>query len=226
MNKKLDTLEERVEKSLKAILNAPIADSLKTKQMQDIFEKQINILGFLVRNNKSKDKGLNEIITKYNTLSKKNFTLDVKVFYEDEDVLVDDINYLGIYIRNIYKIDLDALIKGKKADIVQSTVSEVQQKDRGFANKFGSFAMPGFGSVDGIPNEANPYFISLANIRLNDEIRKGNVYAFQSKPKLIPIFKYLIVAFALLATLGCILVGIGMILSKGDMVAGKENEYT
>ena len=217
MEKKFNDLEEKVEKSLDAILKSAIADGLKTQQLQNIFEKQINVLGFLVRHNKSKDKKLNEIITKYNTLSKKNFILDTKVFYEDVDLLNDDINYLGIYIRNIYKIDLDALIKGKKADIVQSSVSEVQQKDRGFGNKFGSFAMPGLGNMEGIPNESNPYFISLANIRLNDEIRKGNVYAFKSKPKLIPIFKYIIVTFSFLAMIACILIGIGMILSKDDM---------
>lgn len=214
MSNNLIKLEEQVQKSLIAIINSPIASGLKTKQLQEIFEKQINILGYLVKTNKSKDKQLTDIIEKYNAISNRNFTIDTKTSYEDNDVLADDINYLAIYIRNIYKIDLDALVSGKKADIVQSSVSEVQQKDRGFANKFGSFAMPGFGASEGLPNESNPYFISLANMRLNDEIRKGNVYAFKTKPKIIPILKYLIVVFSLLATLSCILVGVGMILCK------------
>jgi uncharacterized protein YlzI (FlbEa/FlbD family) len=175
--------EEKLQKSLLAILNSNVASGLKTKQFQEIFEKQINILAYLVKENKSKDNQLNEIIDKYKTTYKKDFTINNLIHYDDQDILSDDINYLAIYVRNIYKIDMDALIKGKKADIVQSSVSEVQQKDRGFANKFGSFAMPGFGAANGLPNEANPYYISLANMRLNDEIRKGNIYAFKTKPK-------------------------------------------
>lgn len=227
MKNNLNKQEEQLQKSLLAILNSSVASGLKTKQFQDIFEKQINILGYLVRTNKSKDKNLNEIIEKYNNISKKNFEIDTKLFYEDNDLLLDDINYLNIYVRNIYKIDLDALIQGKKAEIVQSSVSEVQQKDRGFANKFGSFAMPGFGGMDNIPNESNPYFISLANLRLNDEIRKGNIYAFKTKPKWIPLLKYLIVTFSLLATISCVLIGAGMIIvskNETNIASGNGND--
>jgi hypothetical protein len=222
----LTNLEEKLNKSLLTILNSPnLAAGLKTKQLQDIFEKEMNILGFLIKNNKSANQDLGTIIEKYNTLSKKKFVLDSKIFYEDKDLLTDDINYLNIYIRNIYKIDLDALAEGKKANITQSSVSEVQQKDRGFAKQFGGFAMPGFGNIEGMPSESNPYFISLANMRLNDEIRKGNVYAFKTKPKIIPILKYVIIALALLATLSCVFVGIGLIISNGNKNLDTDNSW-
>lgn len=216
MTHNLTKLQEQQEKALLAILNASLANELKNQQFQGVFEKQINILNYLVNENKSNDAKLKQIISGYSNFSKKRFTPIEMKPYEDYDLLSDDINYLPIYIRNIYKIDLDALVSGKKADIVQSSVSEVQQKDRGFASKFGSFAMPGFGSMDGIPNEANPYYISLANMRLNNEIRNGNIYAFKTKPKWMPIIKYLIIAFSILAAFSCVLVGIGMILCKNE----------
>jgi hypothetical protein len=91
-----------------------------------VIEKQLNILSYLEKVNKAKTLVSTKLLEKYNTIAKKNYVIHKNISYDDNDALIDDINYLNVYIRNMYKIDVEALAQGKEAKVSTPTVSEAQ----------------------------------------------------------------------------------------------------
>jgi hypothetical protein len=177
--------QEKIVKNLKTVFNAPsMKDTLKHANFQTIIEKQLNILAYLEKINKSKKNESAELLTTYNQLSGKNFTIDKNVSFIDNEALVDDINYLNVYIHNIYKIDIEALAAGKDAKISQPTVSEVAPVAASSGFPFAAGA-----AMNNLPPNQNPINLTTANLRIHQEAMQGKVYLFKTKPKYMPLLK-------------------------------------
>jgi hypothetical protein len=180
----LPKLQEKVTKDLQTILKAPsMANAFQQPNFQTVVEKQLNVLAYLEKTNGSKETKVNELLQSYNQLSGKHFTIDQNISFIDHETLVDDVNYLGIYIRNIYKIDLAMLAAGKQANITSPTVSEAAPKSAGGATPF---ALPG---MDNLPPGQNPMSVAMASARIHQEFLQGKIYIFKTKPKVIPLIK-------------------------------------
>ncbi|MDR1991738.1 MAG: hypothetical protein LBP70_03360 [Mycoplasmataceae bacterium] len=189
-------------------------DTLKHANFQTIIEKQLNILAYLEKINKSKKNESAELLTTYNQLSGKNFTIDKNVSFIDNEALVDDINYLNVYIHNIYKIDIEALAAGKDAKISQPTVSEVAPVAASSGFPFAAGA-----AMNNLPPNQNPINLTTANLRIHQEAMQGKVYLFKTKPKYMPLLKWIASALLLLFSMSMIFIGVGLICSKNSIHA-------
>jgi hypothetical protein len=206
--------QRKIVKNLEAIFNAPsMKNALLQSNLQSIIEKQFNILAYLEKKHKNKIIKSDKLLVTYNQLANKHFTIDQNVSFEDDEILVDDINYLNIYIRNIYKIDLDSLAAGKEVKIATPTVSEAVPQQTVAANPF-PFMMPGMAS--NLPNEQNPMYTAMANARIQQESMQGKVYLFKTKPKYMPLLKWIISVLLLLFCFASLFVAIGMICASGS----------
>ncbi|MDE6476586.1 MAG: hypothetical protein K2L48_00005, partial [Mycoplasmoidaceae bacterium] len=163
-------------------------------QLQEIIKKELNILFFLVRKNKSTDVLPNKLLKQFNDLSKINFTYDPKYKPKDSYQLVDDVNYLGVYIKNIFKVDLHNL---GKLDTIK--VEQAQPTNN-------NARVPG---AEGIYN--NPFLQAPAQMRLQTDIRSGKVYPYKTKPTLILTIKKIMIYVLLVFSISLILTGIFMI---------------
>ncbi|MDR2823216.1 MAG: hypothetical protein LBV37_01645, partial [Mycoplasmataceae bacterium] len=93
----------KLSKNLNLIFTSPVfANALKAPAFQVIIEKQLNILNFLESKNSVTKPITPDFIIKYNTITAKKFSIDSKVNYADLGEMVDDINYLEVYIKNIF----------------------------------------------------------------------------------------------------------------------------
>jgi hypothetical protein len=210
----LKTEQQKIIKNLETIFNAPsMKPALLQSNLQSIIEKQFNILAYLEKKHKNKIIKSDKLLATYNQLTNKHFNIDRNVKFEDDEVLADDINYLNVYIHNIYKIDIEALASGKNAKIVTPTVNEVTPQNTN-ANPF-PFMMPGM--AGNLPPDQNPMYTAMANARIHQESVQGRVYLFKTKPKYIPLVKWIIFGLLLLFFLAALFVGIGMICANGTI---------
>lgn len=130
MELNLKELQSKLYDNLFVILNSQKIGygELRKDSFLQIIEKQFNILYFLETKNGSKHDQSTEIITRYNTLLNKKFEIDKTLKYPDMDNLIDDINYLNVYYKNIMKIDLNEFSKKYKGDILKQAVNVEKDK--------------------------------------------------------------------------------------------------
>ncbi len=193
------------------------------EQFKNVIKKELNILFYLKKKNKSSETLPNKLLDRFNELSKSNFVVDETINYSDKFQLLDDINYLSIYIKNIFKVDISDLNKLDTSKVEEVKTEDVnpRQTNNTYSNPFGKFA--------GTSGINNPFLQMSAQVKLKDDIRNGRVYVYDSKPKIIPVIKK-IFFFCLLA-LGTFvfLTGIfGLAIGQfknGGIVDGKET-YT
>jgi NADH:ubiquinone oxidoreductase subunit K len=135
--------------------------------------------------------------------------------YKDSDILFDDINHLTVYVKNIYKFDLDAAIEGKQTQVATPSVGEVQEPNqpKSFADILP--AMFGAGSPDqfaNLPPEQNPFYQQAANVRIQQEVKSGKLYLFKSKPPIMPFFKVVLSLCLFFISASAIVFAVGLIL--------------
>jgi hypothetical protein len=173
--------------NLQTIFNASsLKDAFKTPIFQRVIEKQLNLLNFLEKKDDDKNKQSTNLLNRYNELTNKKYQLDKKYDLKDISDLPDEINYLNVYIRNIYKTDLEALKQGKSAKVDTPTVVDQQPQPTSAI----PFMIPGMmGGMNNVQSEQNPMYIAAANMKLNQEAAKNNVYLYKTKPKFIPLLK-------------------------------------
>ncbi|MDE7434047.1 MAG: hypothetical protein K2M43_02935, partial [Mycoplasmoidaceae bacterium] len=155
------------------------------KVFQDLLQKELNILFFISKKNKTDLTNANKLVAKFNELSKLDFKIDESYQPTDDDQIVDDINYLTIYVKNIFKVELKDLAKLD----VKVAEQQVQQEDAPKPNNANPYAayMGAMASAMGGAN--NPYADALmqgpAMMRVQSEIRSGKVFAYKNKSKVI-----------------------------------------
>jgi hypothetical protein len=162
--------------------------AFKSPNFQTLVEKQLNILAYLERKHKTKTIKSVTLLNKYNALSSKNFNIDTNIAYTNDTSLIDDANYLNIYLKNIYKVDVQALANGTKADIPNLTVNDAPGQSAGAAMGGMPFAMGGM--MGGMaPQMQNQMMAAMAQAKIQQQAAAGEVYLYKSKPKFIPILK-------------------------------------
>lgn len=178
------------------------------KSFIDLFEKELNILSYLDKTEaKKNDLGskflANSLVKKYNSLTKRDFVLSKKNLLVNgnklED-LQDDINYLTIFCKNIFKINIDDIfakvLSGKTSSGVSSTTNNQDNINTNSNYAFNSNPNPQFSNVVN-----NSYIYGLATSRAMSDFSLGKIYVYKTKPRIILILK--IVMFVLLC-LSCL----------------------
>lgn len=174
-----------------------LVSQLVNDEFQKIVLKQISIIhkieGKKTNSKKWLDK-LNEKIT-----NKVDF-IDINIKTKEE--MMDEANYLKTYINNVYKIDItEPLEKSQKP---KEEVAPIQAKQIDSTN-----ASPMFGpmGMNFDPSNFDAKFIQdqfieqAARQRLHIEMMNGTFYRYTSKPKIIPIMKYVLGFISILCLL-------------------------
>lgn len=184
----------------------PVIDKISIAgPFQDLLKKELNILFFMNKKNNSNSSACKKLLEKFNELSKQEFKIDNFNKINDFDQMVDDINYLSIYIKNIFKVDIKDL---NKIDVKPAeSVQVINEKDTQQTNPYASY-MSAMGAAMNNPSFGNALLEMPARARLQAEIRNGTVFAFESKPKIIPLLKKILAIFLCLFTCSLLLTGI------------------
>jgi len=184
---------------------SPFAKYLTRQDFISGLKIQLNVLAVLEKKFKTArvDDNLKaeSLAVKFAELSKTEFKLDDKFGYPEDDDYIDTINYLHTYCKNIFKVDLDDLVEGKKVELAQPEIhlGAEANADAGAGadaesgpNPYMGAAMGAMGGFPGMEGMMNPFAYGQATARLNENIKSGKVYQFNSKPKLIPIIKLIL----------------------------------
>lgn len=125
----------------------------------------------------------------FNKLGKNTFKLDDKFKYDDESDLIDNINYLHTYCKNIFKVDLDDLVEGKEVKVsnpkidlrAKTDVDEMPAAGMGMGMGMG---MPGM-DMGAMGGYQNPFVMGQAFAKVKQDIGEGKLYSYKSKPKAV-----------------------------------------
>ena len=186
---------------------------LKTdKSFQEIIQKDINIVSFYEENYDVSDKRANKFIQAYHVLTHEHVKIsDDESHFNDDATLADEINYTAVYINNVLGktiADIDASLKAnpkgpQEAEVKEETVEAKDSSDSDYVNNGTPQSDEEVLQRSGytMHDVADQLIQNQAAMLLNRNIATGKVYAFQSKPIVIPIIKYLTAAamFCILA---------------------------
>ena len=182
-----------------------------SSQFQDVLKKEFNILFYLISKKKSTSVLPKKLLAKFNELSKTEFKINEKYKPTDNYQMVDDINYLSIYIKNIFKVNLHDLSKLDTVKVEEQHTTQTRTSSNG------SFAAN---------MQNNPFLQAPAQMRLQADIRTGKVYPYKTKPALILNIKKIMNFLLLIFSISLILTGIFMIacVSIKDGIIDKDGQ--
>ena len=185
---------------------------LKTdKSFQEIIQKDINIISFYEERYNIGEKRANKFIQAYHVLTHEHVKIsDDESQFSDDDALADDINYTAVYINNVLGKtigDIDASLKAnpnpQEANVKEESVETKESSDSDYTSTGTPQSDEEVLQRSGytMHDVADQLIQNQAAMLLNRNIATGKVYAFQSKPIVIPIIKYLTAAamFCILA---------------------------
>ncbi|WPL37337.1 hypothetical protein [Malacoplasma iowae] len=229
-------LLSEIDSNLKIIFNSSaLLNKLKDETFEDVVLKQISILKFIEKKAKVKESDADLWIKKLNDIngSKREF---IELNYSNQDDIVDDINYLSVYVQNMFKKPLSEF---KKDDIklnissndnktVDSKVNDNMNANPMVPPMFQNGMGNQFNSPENYQLWQNEMQMMVARNRLQQMVNTAEFYQYKTKPLIIRIIKYIISGVAIGLALISILIGIFLLLSNGIKIssAGKEDVLT
>ena len=217
-------------KRMKVILDekSTFIPFLTRPDFKEVIKTELNVLGacekLFAKTDIPSKSSAKHLTTVFNKLTKENFAIDSKFKYEDETDLIDHINYLVTFCNNMFKVNLNDLVEGKK---VTATDPHIDLRAKPDYDTQTPRMSPNFAFAAGIPTSAtpyeNPYLLGRAYAKLNDDINHGSFYRFKTQPKIIPIAKKISFALTILTILALITCSILGFVSTGLKIQDGES---
>ncbi|MDE6472933.1 MAG: hypothetical protein K2K73_00765 [Ureaplasma sp.] len=221
-------------------LDETLIELVKSKEE---FRKIItNLLTFIIDcedNELVKNKNQERLLAAFYALTNKEFEPNTTITFKTETELEQEINSFNEYLiktinKNFDEVKLE--FQEKHIDEAKKVESEVftvptdadseNIKNENNDNQNHSSNNSNFDAEEFVQNNkmnfndmAESMIAASANSLLIMNIRKGSVYQYKSKPKIIPILKWLIVAII------CVLIGLSIASFVLLMVAGPKVAY-
>lgn len=227
MKKLNKELYEQHAKRIEVIVRhqSPFSIYLKRKDFSFIVESQLNILNVLEHkfDDSKIDKKfkVNNLVKLYNGSTGSKFQINDQFKLDDDVDYLDSMNYLVTYCKNIFKVDIDELVSGKQttveqpvSPINQSNVENINEAAAG-AGAFGSMFSMGAEYMD--PRQ-NPFILSQASVQLQKEMSEGKFYRYKTKPRAIPVIKWVGAILIILTCLSLILMAVFAFLTNNAKV--------
>lgn len=202
---------------------------LKTNEnFEQIISRAINFVTYYEENYEIPSTNATKFTQAYYSLVNKNVLFDEKFNYADNDEVLDNINYIGVFVKNITGMDWAALeaslktnngVEGVSADASNETKTpkeesvDAQRVDASEANNWSNQSNSGYSNQNSYNFNTNAYgnfnpndiaetiIGQQAAAMLNMNILSGKVYQYKTKPVVIPILKYLLTATFILMTI-------------------------
>lgn len=190
--------------------NPTLCNGLNKESFYSLVLKQISILDLAEKKDKQKSTS-KKWLDKLNEINNSSLKLmDVKKLTLNE--MFDDLNYISIYIKNVFKLDLYTNQSTEDVQKIESKPMNSANNDNN-TNPYNSAPYFGFDSQNFMNNNnlQEQFIQNLVVRRLMDEVNSGVFYRFKSKPKYIVILKYIIGAISFifgLITLAKIIISI------------------
>jgi hypothetical protein len=189
-------LLNELNKKLNTIFSDEIfANKFKDKDFVEIIGDELNLAHYLEKNADASKEDIDaskKYVASYKSLCDANFMINDALEYKKETDVIDIINTLTIYCKNVFNFDLE----------LNKKINDVSNKTKAIAIPS---ALDAYTADDSAGSDELNLLIqsSAANIKLNNDIRIGNIYLYDKKPKIIPILKMVYVAFMFIFALTC-----------------------
>lgn len=173
---------------------------------QEVIEKDVNLVSYYETNFDIAEKKANKFIQAFHVITKKHIKIsDNYLDYKDEDNNFDSINYTNVYLNNLLGQSVTQIgdsLKAKapnEAEVKDEKVESKEPTEEDYANNTPQsdeevLERSGYTMHD----VADQLIQQQAGLLLNRNIQTGKVYAFNSKPKVIPIMKWLTASFMII----------------------------
>ena len=186
-NSKNSSIEQKLIKSLTFLLNNKhCIDYLKnSKNFQNILKNELLILNHFLTTKKKNKEHIHILVDKYNAFCLSNkLDLKDKLSIKNEDEMIDYVNYLKVYIKNILHFDIDEAINSpSKFENIKFNNNEL--KLTGVTNPNGTWENIFKQNFHNI----NPFVLRVAQSRINEKLKNDEIFVFKSKPKIVKIIK-------------------------------------
>lgn len=218
-------------------LDESLIELLKTKE--DFRKTVSNLLTFIVDcedNELVTDKNQERLLAAYTALTNKEFEPNSTITFKTESELESEVNSFNEYlIQNLDKNFDKVKLEFQEKHIDEAKKVELEVFAMPLNNETGSMSNDNSANQSSTDNKnekefdaeefinnsktnfqdmAESMIMASANSMLIMNIRKGSVYQYKSKPKIIPILKWLIVAVI------CVLIALSIASYALLMVAG------
>lgn len=145
---------------------------------------------------------------------------------------LDSINYLNVFLKNTYNVELSHFIEGKTVEKVvaekvenQNTTNNYQSQQKNkFGNNFFGAGNFGFDPRQRVQDLQEMVYHQYANEKLQNDIISGVFYKFKTKPKIIPIIKIILSSLFILIALTSLLITIMGWVSNGLQYKGDDGK--
>lgn len=157
------------------------------------------------------------LVKTFNKITKDKYSIDENYKYEDQTDLIDSINYLFTFCNNMFKVNLDDLVSGKKVTATDPKIdlrAKAQYDDEG-TKMNSNYAFAGAGIPLASTPYENPYLLGKAYAKLNDDMKEGKFYRYKTQPKIIPTIKLVSCILMCLLSLGLITMAVFAFLANG-----------
>ena len=212
-----------------------LVNETKNKQFQELILKQISILAFYEASlkktkSKSKEQDKNSCLSSQEWLDKLNQINNTKlslieVNYKNDVDAIDDANYIKTYIQNVYHLNID---DAENNDVIQAkTVQNIDDNSKETANPFsGVFSDIGGDTPITMGDFQEQFYKQVALQKFHKELSDGNFYQYKTKPKIIPILKYVVSSFLILFALITVIKIILIFMSNNVSIINPNKEHT
>ncbi len=166
------------------------------KNFQEIITNDISIVKYFDKI-ESNSNNSNRFIKSYEMITTKKFVNNDKLNFSNFNDIVDTIKYTNIYLLNTLRLSIEQIDSINKsnneANIKEETSREIPSSNE-FQGNYKSDEEIIRSSGYTMHDVADQLIMTQANMILSKNISKGKVYIYNSKPKFIPIIKFIVIA--------------------------------
>lgn len=177
-------------------LDSKTTDLLRSdKNFQEVITNDISIVKYF-DNIESNSTNSNRFIKSYEMLTNKKFVNNEKINFSNLNDVYDTVKYTNVYLLNTLRTSIEQMDSINKAsneaNVKDETSREIpaDQFRGGYQSDEEIIRNSGYTMHD----VADQLIMTQANMILSRNIAKGKVYVYNSKPKFIPIIKYIVMA--------------------------------
>lgn len=177
-------------------LDSKTTDLLRSdKNFQEVITNDISIVKYF-DNIESNSTNSNRFIKSYEMLTNKKFVNNDKINFSNLNDVYDTVKYTNVYLLNTLRTSIEQMDSINKAsneaNVKDETSREIpaDQFRGGYQSDEEIIRNSGYTMHD----VADQLIMTQANMILSRNIAKGKVYVYNSKPKFIPIIKYIVMA--------------------------------
>lgn len=207
-------------------LDSKTTDLLRSdKNFQEVITNDISIVKYF-DNIESNSTNSNRFIKSYEMLTNKKFVNNDKINFSNLNDVYDTVKYTNVYLLNTLRTSIEQMDSINKAsneaNVKDETSREIPADQFRGGDQSDEEIIRNSGYT--MHDVADQLIMTQANMILSRNIAKGKVYVYNSKPKFIPIIKYIVMALLFIMFVLSI-TSFALIASKNGQIKAYNSQY-